>query len=635
MHLKKPFSIHRIFSTVGFLLGLVVFLFSTTAVHADTSGVWTFTGSMAGTRQGGSATLLHNGTVLVVGGGEISSTTGQYDSKATELYDPTTGTWSSGGETLTDTNIFDRTAILLPNGKVVVGTNLYDPDTNSWSDAGDIPEGLVLPNGKILALGWATSTLYDPNTGTSTTLNNTGDVSFVSNWSGAPDQRTLTVLSDGRVLLAGGQYCYPYNGTCSSFETNYAAVYDPNTATWSRTGDMLYAIREGNGYHSTTTLLPNGKVLYAGGYGCFTGYNPSTLDCSVTNYIAQAELYDPTTGTWSATGSLNYPRYNHTAILLPNGKVLVAGGAECSGTYNPSNGSCSGGSGSTFTTAEIYDPNTGTWSTTGNLNSARDYTPATLLQNGKVLIAGGDSNSTAELFDLAPSVGTITVSTNPVQINNSVTASANFTDIDTTDTHTAVWNWGDGNTTTGTLTESNGSGSVSDSHTYTSAGVYPITLTVTDNSGGSGTQTFQYISVYNPTAQGLFSAGQKYTSPAGAYAANTSLTGNVLFGLSYKYQGTMPTGVRQFSMDFNQANFHFNATSVNALVISNGIGTLTGTGTVNGSGTYTFLVTGSESADTIRIQIKDSSGNVVYDTQPGAADTATPTTSVTGNVLAH
>jgi PKD repeat protein len=232
---------------------------------------------------------------------------------------------------------------------------------------------------------------------------------------------------------------------------------------------------------------------------------------------------------------------------------------------------------------------------------------------------------------------TISASVNPIQVNTSTTASANFTDPGVLDTHTASWNWGDGNTTTGTVTETNGSGSVSDSHTYTSAGVYPITLTVTDKDGGTGTQTFQYLSVYNPTPQGLFSAGQKYTSPAGAYLQNTSLTGTVHFGLSYKYQGTVPTGNRQFSLDFNAANLHFNATTINSLVISNGIGTLTGTGTLTGSSsTYNFLVTGSESANTIRIQIKDTSGNVIYDTQPGASDTATPTTTVTaGNVLAH
>jgi hypothetical protein len=160
---------------------------------------------------------------------------------------------------------------------------------------------------------------------------------------------------------------------------------------------------------------------------------------------------------------------------------------------------------------------------------------------------------------------------------------------------------------------------------------------VTDDDGVSNTSTFQYLSVYNPTPQGLFSAGQKYSSPAGAYLQDTSLTGEVKFGLSYKYQGTVPTGTRQFSLDFNAANLHFNATTISSLVIANGIGTLTGTGTLNGSSsTFNFLVTGSESAGTIRIQIKDQSGNIIYDTQPEASDTATPTTAMTaGNVLAH
>ncbi|MGH7203559.1 MAG: hypothetical protein ACREHC_03905, partial [Candidatus Levyibacteriota bacterium] len=83
------------------------------------------------------------------------------------------------------------------------------------------------------------------------------------------------------------------------------------------------------------------------------------------------------------------------------------------------------------------------------------------------------------------------------------------------------------------------------------------------------------------------------------------------------------------------ANLTFNATSVSSLVTANGIGTLTGTGTINGSGTDTFLVTGDGNANTIRMQIKDQSGNVLYDTQPGAAATAEPTTAVTGNVIIH
>jgi PKD repeat protein len=233
------------------------------------------------------------------------------------------------------------------------------------------------------------------------------------------------------------------------------------------------------------------------------------------------------------------------------------------------------------------------------------------------------------------SIGAITVPNAVLQVNSALSASASFTDPGGIDTHTASWNWGDGSTTTGTVTESNGSGSVSDSHTYTASGVYTVTLTVTDDDGVSNTSTYQYVSVYNPTAQGLFSAGEHFTSPAGAYSQNLSLTGIVKFGLSYKYQGSVPVGDKEFSLNFNAANFQFSATSVSSLVLTNGIGTLRGTGTVNGAGTYSFLVTGSESANTIRIQIKDASGNVIYDTQPGAADTANPTTSVTGHVLAH
>ena len=93
----------------------------------------------------------------------------------------------------------------------------------------------------------------------------------------------------------------------------------------------------------TATLLPNGKVLVAGGRS-----GGSTL--------ASAELYDPATGTWSATGVLATARYYHTATLLPNGKVLVAGGEN---------------QGDDLATAELYDPATGTWSATGALGTSR------------------------------------------------------------------------------------------------------------------------------------------------------------------------------------------------------------------------------------------------------------------------
>lgn len=237
-----------------------------------------------------------------------------------------------------------------------------------------------------------------------------------------------------------------------------------------------------------------------------------------------------------------------------------------------------------------------------------------------------------------PNVGAISVSNPVVQVNSSITASASFSDADTTDTHTAIWNWGDGTTSTGTVTESNGSGTVgADSHTYTAAGVYTVTLTVSDDDGTSGQAIYQYASVYNPTAQGLFSAGEHFSSPAGAYPANSNLTGTVKFGLSYKYQSTMPVGDKQFTMNFNAANLLFNATSVSSLVISNGMATLTGTGTINGgSQSYNFLVTGVNGGG-IRIQITDPSNNnnIIYDTQPEAAVSATPTTPVSGHVVVH
>ena len=119
-------------------------------------------------------------------------------------------------------------------------------------------------------------------------------------------------------------------------------------------------------------MLPNGKVLVAGG--------------SNDNSLASAELYDPASGTWTTTGSLANARYFHTATLLPNGKVLVAGGYSA---------------GSYLASAELYDPASGTWTATGSLADARRFHTATLLPNGKVLVAGGSGGgylASAELY---------------------------------------------------------------------------------------------------------------------------------------------------------------------------------------------------------------------------------------------
>src|SRR5439155_1366266 len=113
----------------------------------------------------------------------------------------------------------------------------------------------------------------------------------------------------------------------------------------------------------TATLLPNGKVLVAGG-GDGGG-----------STFASAELYDPATGIWTATGSIATARSAHTATLLPNGQVLVAGG-----TNYPIG---------TLASAELYDPATGIWTMTGSMATARAGHTATLLPNGQVLVAVG------------------------------------------------------------------------------------------------------------------------------------------------------------------------------------------------------------------------------------------------------
>ncbi len=151
-------------------------------------------------------------------------------------------------------------------------------------------------------------------------------------------------------------------------------------------------------WQHTATLLPNGKVLIVGGL-------------SQTSSLASAELYDPVTRSFTPTGSLSTARENHTATLLPNGKVLIAGG----GYYDPYYGTDN-----PLATAELYDPSTGTFSPTGNLTTIREYHTATLLQNGKVLLVGGGPIS-GELYD--PATGKFTATGNNVVPRSYHTAS--------------------------------------------------------------------------------------------------------------------------------------------------------------------------------------------------------------------
>ena len=199
---------------------------------------------------------------------------------------------------------------------------------------------------------------------------------------------TATLLPNGMVLVAGGE-TVPYPPR--------AELYDPASVMWSVTGTLAPIERDGH----TATLLPNGMVLVAGGFS----------DVNGGIYLASAKLYDPASGTWRATGSLYDARAGHTATLLPNGMVLVAGGFNY-------------GIGGYLASAELYDPASGTWSATGSLITARAGHTATLLSNGKVLIAGGSSGeplASAELYDPASGSWSATGSLNTARFDHTAT----------------------------------------------------------------------------------------------------------------------------------------------------------------------------------------------------------------------
>ena len=313
-------------------------------VTTSSSG-FTPTGSLHEARGLHTATLLPDNKVLVAYGSNSSAytdATGYVGLSSVELYDPGTGTFTEivgddGG------GIFGHTATLLPNGKVLLAGGFV----NSVWDYSDSVSG----NG---------AGLYDSATGV---------LSVTGNMTANRGDHTATLLANGKVLIAGGADQDPTGTGLASAE-----LYDPSTGTFTQTGSMAV----GRFLH-TATLLQSGKVLIVG--GALT---------SASDPVATAEVYDPATGTFTMTGAMATAREQHTATLLADGRVLIAGGTTSTGTGDPT------------ATVEVYDPSTGSFSVTGSMAEARSLHTATLLPSGKVLVAGGgDDNSTAEVYDPA------------------------------------------------------------------------------------------------------------------------------------------------------------------------------------------------------------------------------------------
>jgi hypothetical protein len=376
------------------LIAPVIGGLSVGAASAQSMGTFLSTGDMPTPRFSHTATLLKDGRVLITGGSSVDI---RDCLKSAELYDPATGTFTATGDML-----YARTghkAILLPDGRVfIVGgcyasqisAEVYDPATGTSTGLGEIPgvawtgfsptllkDGRVLLSGGLLMNRDALALLYDPTTNKFSTSSGFTDARSLS---------TASLLPDGTVLIAGG-----WNSTDWTFPV--APPADAPTELYNPAADQFEELNTGPGrsiYHSATSLT-NGKVLFAGGAPDDYGFAAES----------QATLYDPVSKVFKTTGNLRTARAFHTGTLLKDGRVLITGGYDGGDGFNKVSG--------IFSSAELYDPSTGRFAVAGNMSWAREAHTATLLTDGRVLIAGGITDygersqpiladTTAELF---------------------------------------------------------------------------------------------------------------------------------------------------------------------------------------------------------------------------------------------
>jgi len=264
--------------------------------------------------------------------------------------------------------------------------------------------------------------------------------------------------------------------------------------------------------------------------------------------------------------------------------------------------------------------------------------PVTLtVGDGRGLVA--TASATANIANVAPSVGAVTAPVDPLEVGTLVPVTGSFSDPGVLDTHTGTIDWGDGTSSSANVAEAGGSGSASASHAYASAGVYSVALTVTDKDGGTGRSVFDFVVVFDVEA-GFVTGGGWIDSPAGAYAADPSLAGKATFGFvsRYRHGATVPSGNLEFT--FRIADLQFHSTSHDWLVVSGSKVRFKGSGTIDGAGDFAFLVSAvdgdvsDDGLDRFRIKIWDSStGRIVYDSEMGRGDGAPATTVLGGGSI--
>ncbi|MDQ6615223.1 MAG: hypothetical protein M3083_10855 [Actinomycetota bacterium] len=292
------------------------------------------------------------------------------------------------------------TAVVLRSGQVLVagggvgaiplaGAELFDPDSRQWRSTGSMVEArrghraVVLADGHVLVVGGiaqgrllASAEIFD---------------SAIGSWKPVAAMAiprlgfSLSLMGDGRVLAAGGITSTAADGSADAIRPlSSAEIYDPAAARWMAAPSM-----EVGRFDHTATVLDDGRVLIAGGLGP----GPSAGDATAA--LGSSELYDPASNTFQPSGDLGQGRANHAAVLLDDGTVLAAGGIT---GETP---------GMSVRSAERYDPRDGAWAATGSMTQARSGETLTRLRDGRVLVAAGDivvgpsrhSLVSAELYD--------------------------------------------------------------------------------------------------------------------------------------------------------------------------------------------------------------------------------------------
>jgi N-acetylneuraminic acid mutarotase len=252
----------------------------------------------------------------------------------------------------------------VPPSLSINDVTVTEGDSGRMALARNTNTATLLTDGRVLVAGHSPAEVYNPATNRWTTTGTLVHPRYV---------HTATRIMGGRVLVAGG-----WNDVVAFGE---AEVYDPSTNSWSAAASMVEAR-----WAHTATLLQGARVLVAGGQRLISGG---------TQTLASTEVYHASSDTWSTSGSMATPRREHTATRLSDGRVLVTGGRN---------------GGTTLASAEVYDPVSETWSPTGNMAAARSGHVVALLPDGRVLVAGGYNNaghlSSAELYN--PVTGTWT-----------------------------------------------------------------------------------------------------------------------------------------------------------------------------------------------------------------------------------